>query len=350
MAYTFPIDPAEFFVERGRQMLVSGLDPADCEAVRAAIKEMWPDAPGGWTYEWSALAQKYVGQGRHDLAALAYGWARFPTLATPAMRTAMENQLKHYLLAAPGFPVGFERRVLDVPHLGGRTPVAVHIFTPAGLAADAPVLIVSGGVDGWKMDVHGLLIILAQMGVSRVMAFDLPGTGESQVPMTSDGGADMLGGLVAEARRMGARKVAYLGISMGGHYAARAGLAGQVDAAVDFGGPVGAREDLTIPTAFGMYDIVANALGFDHRPDAAEWAARTAPFSLRALLAKDDNVPMLVINGADDVHVPQEDTLVFRGRRDTEVHLLPDTGHCAPSKMPEAMMIIATWLRAQLES
>ena len=36
---------------------------------------------------------------------------------------------------------------------------------------------------------------------------------------------------------------------------------------------------------------------------------------------------MLVINGANDVHVPRHDTLVFQGRRDTVVDLTatPDT-------------------------
>jgi esterase FrsA len=37
---------------------------------------------------------------------------------------------------------------------------------------------------------------------------------------------------------------------------------------------------------------------------------------------------MLVINGANDYFVPQADTLVFQRRRDTEVHLIPDIGHC----------------------
>jgi hypothetical protein len=36
---------------------------------------------------------------------------------------------------------------------------------------------------------------------------------------------------------------------------------------------------------------------------------------------------MLVINGADDVHVVQADTLVFQGRPDTDVILVPGTGH-----------------------
>jgi hypothetical protein len=60
-------------------------------------------------------------------------------------------------------------------------------------------------------------------------------------------------------------------------------------------------------------------------------------FSLRNLLDQDDNAPMVVINGTNDVHVPQHDTLVFQGRHDTEVHLIPDTGHCAVSKLPEVL-------------
>ena len=61
---------------------------------------------------------------------------------------------------------------------------------------------------------------------------------------------------------------------------------------------------------------------------------------------------MLVINGANDYFVPQADTLVFQGRRNTEVHLIPDIGHCAvlggPSKLPEVIDLIARWLPAQI--
>jgi esterase FrsA len=90
---------------------------------------------------------------------------------------------------------------------------------------------------------------------------------------------------------------------------------------------------------------VGNALGFDTQPTAEELAAAFAPFSLRPLLDQDTNAPMLILNGADDVHVPQHDTLVFQGRRDTEVHLVPDTGHCAMSKLPELAPTILGWLQ-----
>lgn len=60
-----------------------------------------------------------------------------------------------------------------------------------------------------------------------------------------------------------------------------------------------------------MDGIVGNALGFDHQPTPDEVNTELAGFSLRPLLDRDANAPMLVINGADDVHVPQRDTLVF---------------------------------------
>lgn len=351
MSFQWPVDAEDLFGERYPQMVNTGLPAPDVDAVRAAITQMWPDAPGGWVHEWSTLAARYAEQGQHQLASLAYGWAKFPTLADDTKRQALQRQLEQYLLAAPDFGVDFERRVLDVPYRDGGTAVPVHIFAAPGLSADAPVLLASGGVDSWKMDLHTLFVLAAATLGVRVMTFDIPGTGESAVPMTPDDGAEIVRGLIAEARALGNGIVVHLGISMGGHYSARSGLAGEVDAAVVFGGPV---EDAFAKDAsmvqFGMDGIIGNALGFDHRPDTKELTATFGTFSLRPLLDQDTNAPMLVVNGADDVHVPQHDTLVFQGRRDTEVRLLPDTGHCATTKMPEAIGLIFSWLQRTLEA
>jgi esterase FrsA len=308
---------------------------------------MWPDAPGGWVYEWSKLAKSYADAGAHLQAALAYGWAKFPTLADDAKRAAMAKHLEQYLIAATGFEVRFERQVLDLPYQGATTPVPVHLFTPADLPPDRPVLLASGGVDGWKMDIHSILVRLATELRLRVLAFDIAGTGESSVPMTSEGGADIVRGLVAHARTLGNGQVAHLGISMGGYYSARSGLSGDVDAAIDWGGPVEAAFSAA-PSHFGMDGIIGNALGFAERPSNDELSARFADFSLRPLLDQDLNAPMLVVNGADDAHIPQHDTVVFEGRRDTEVHLFPGAAHCAMTKLPEIMAIIADWLTRTL--
>ncbi|MGW3286115.1 alpha/beta hydrolase [Streptomyces sp. NPDC001002] len=344
MPYQWPLDASELFGERYPQMVNTGLPAADVDAVRAAVTEMWADAPGGWVHEWSKLAAAYADAGSHEKAALAYGWAKFPTLADESKRVALAKQLEQYRLAAPGFGARFDRYVLELPYRGGTTSTPVHLFTPFDLPADRPVVLASGGVDSWKMDVHGLMVLLATQLRARVLVFDIAGTGESTVPMTGSGGAEMVSGLIEHARSLGNGMVAHVGISMGGYFSARSGLGGEVDAAVVLGGPVESAFTDARKDAFGMDGILGNAMGFDAPPTPEQLVAGRAEFSLRPLLDQDRNGPMLVVNGADDVHVPQHDTLVFQGRRDTVVNLVPDTGHCAVSKLPEVFPTIISWL------
>ncbi|WP_406164609.1 alpha/beta hydrolase [Streptomyces sp. NBC_00996] len=349
MAYEWKVDPQDLFEERAPQMVSMGLPSQDVIAVRAAVTEMWPDRPGGWVYEWSQLAARYAESGQHRPAVLAYGYAKFPSLADDAKRTAHQRQLEQYLLAAAGYRVAFERQTLDIPCQGAITPVPVHLLIPPAWTADAPVLLASGGVDTWKMDIHGICEDLALRTGLRVVAFDIPGTGESTTPMTADGGADIVRALIGKARHLGNGHVIHLGISMGGHFSARSGLVGDADAAINIGGPVATAFAPGRGFAHGMSGIIGNALGFDQEPTEAELGNAFTPFSLQPLLDDDKNAPMLVVNGADDVHVPREDTLVFNGRRDTEVHLLPGTGHCAMSKWPEVATLIVEWIGRRQE-
>ncbi|MEU1428113.1 alpha/beta fold hydrolase [Nocardia sp. NPDC005746] len=344
MAFHWQVDPQDLFVERYPQMVGTGLPAADVDATRAAITAMWADAPGGWVREWSELAERYGREGEHRRAALAYGWAKFPTLADPLKRTALTRQVDQYLLAATDFGIDFERITIESPHRGDRVEVPAHVLTPPGWSSTDPVLIASGGVDSWKMDLHDLFADLALRTGLRVLAFDIPGTGETTVPLSHDAGYGIVRTLVDRARGLGGGRVAHLGISMGGYYSARAGLAAEVDAAIVLGGPVERSFDADRTWAYGMRGIVGNAMGFDAEPTDAELAQRMSAFSLRKWLDRDWNAPMLVLNGADDVHIPQADTLVFEGRRDTEVHLLPGTGHCAITKLPEATRLMVDWL------
>src|SRR5580692_3101721 len=105
MSYEWPVDTADLFGERSPQMVNAGLPTQDVDAVRGVITDMWKDEPGGWVYEWSALAARYAEQRLHLLAAMAYGWAKFPTLANEPKRVALAHQLAQYQLAAPAFGV-----------------------------------------------------------------------------------------------------------------------------------------------------------------------------------------------------------------------------------------------------
>ncbi|MEW2131964.1 alpha/beta hydrolase [Streptomyces sp. NPDC005435] len=348
MGYQWPLDPAILFEERSAQMTGGGLDAADVAAVRSATVDMWRDGDGGWVREWSRLAERYVASGRLDLAALAYGWAKFPSLADDAKRTALRRQADVYAqMVATDPKIEFERRVLDVPFAGTTTPVPVHLLGAPGLAVDVPVILASGGVDTWKIDLHGTWAALAHLTGARVLAFDIPGTGETLVPLSPDS-VEVVDGLVAAARGLGDGRVFHFGISMGGYFAAATGLKGTVDGAVVCGGPVEAAFAPDREWHAGMADIVGNAAGFDRSPAPTELSRRLRGMSLRPLLDQDTNAPMLVINGADDIHVPQDDTVVFTGRRDTQVTLIPDSGHCAASKFEEMAGNVIAWLNARI--
>lgn len=347
MGYQWPIEVEGLFMERSPQMVNTGLPAEDVEAARLAITSMWANDAGGWAIEWSKLAEKYAAADKHDLAVLAYGWAKFPVLADEPKRTAFKRQLEQYELASPEFPVSFERRLLKVPYANTTQSVPIHILSAPNIPQDAPVILASGGVDSWKMDLHQLFSQLSLLTGTRVILFDIPGTGESNIPLSPEA-PQLLDGLIDEARGMGNGKVVHLGISMGGYFSAYSGLRSKVDAAIVVGGPVAAAYAPDRQWKFGMADILGNALGFEKQPSADELAARCAALSLRSLLDQNENVPMLIINGADDVHVPQQDTLVFQGRKDTQVELLPDTGHCATTKFPEVMALIIGWVGQQL--
>jgi len=79
--YTYDIDPQAMFEDRAQQFEKFGIPCDDIARVRAAVTDTWADAPGGWVYEWSKLAQDYADSGDHATAATACGFAKFPCLA-----------------------------------------------------------------------------------------------------------------------------------------------------------------------------------------------------------------------------------------------------------------------------
>jgi esterase FrsA len=349
MGYTYSASPRALFEDRFEQFVALGIPRTEVEEMRGAITDMWSDAPGGWVFEWSRLARRYLEADQPYMASLAYGWAKFPCLANEARRRALDDQVAAYLAAAPTFPIKFERRVMAIRFMGGTAALPVHLLSVRGRHSEAPVLMISGGVDTWKMDIHRICVAFAQRLGVAVLAFDQPGTGENPAPLAIEADEIVLG-LAAQARRIGNGKVAHFGLSFGANYSAMTGLLGAVDASVVLGGPVDqafAREALE-KLPYGMPDIVGNALGFDRQRTLEDFVGAAGKLSRRSLLERTDNAPMLVINGEDDYFVPQADTRVFDGRPNTEVHLIANAGHCARSKLPDVMELVFRWLPQQI--
>lgn len=61
--YTYEIDAQAMFDDRTHQFEKFGIALSDIESVRAKVTDMWADAPGGWVYEWSKLAESYAATG-----------------------------------------------------------------------------------------------------------------------------------------------------------------------------------------------------------------------------------------------------------------------------------------------
>jgi esterase FrsA len=94
MGYTYDLRPEASFEDRYSQFIAFGIPKADVDTLRATIEDMWADAPGGWSYEWSAFARKYLEAGNSLLASFAYGFAIFPCRANDSRRKAQQNQLE----------------------------------------------------------------------------------------------------------------------------------------------------------------------------------------------------------------------------------------------------------------
>ena len=325
--------------ERAPQIAAWGIPAQLLARVRTRIRDFESDGQGGWTYEWAREAERRESD-RPLLAAALWGAARFPVANTPARQLAQARQLACFLAAAPRFPVRFERRSV--------AGVAIHLYAPRD--QQAPLVLLSGGLDTFKIELHRLALGLVRAGLA-VAAIDMPGTGESAEPLHPQAEQTYLAVLNALCE---GRPRAMLGISFGGHWAAKLALMGELDAAVDVGGPVGARElgaDFIRNLPNGMPETLAHALGYRELPSEPEVARLLAAFSLRRqglLTPARLHRPLLVLNGERDPYLPLEETSVFREFPRAEVALLRGLGHCAGEKFLRVAPFLITWLRARL--
>ena len=326
-----------------------GISAATIAAVRQTVTDCWHDGPGGWTHEWTAHARLAEQAGKYLEAATLYGAAKFPVLATSARQRALQNQVRTYLAAAPSFPCRFERLLVPVAYRNVSVDVPVHVFQRRGALRPRPLVCLSGGVDTLKMELHRVALMLALLGGFRVAVLDMPGTGESPIALARDGDA-IYRGVIGHLNHDGGR-TAIMGISFGGHWAARLAFDGQVDAAVNIGGPVGfgpADASLVMALPNGMTGIIANALGLKNMPGQADAAALLSAFSIDRRRLDQLHCPLLVINGDQDPYIARQDTLGFEGVAGAHVWLVKGASHCAAEHFARVLIAAVGWLRVQL--
>ena len=357
--FTFPVQPAELLAERARQMRAWGVPAAALARAGADIGEMWQDGPGGWTHAWMREAEAAERAGRWREAAMLYGAARFPCMSDARQQEAYARQLACFERAARKFPCYFERRLVQVPYREGTIPVAAHFYAAFWHGRDhwqkLPLVVLSGGASTGKVELHRLALALTIAGNFLVVAIDMPGTGESTVPLAGDAEAIYAAVLRDFARDLGGeRPVAAFGLGFGGHWAAKLALRGLVDAAVCAGGPIGAEAPDAAAFPNGRAGVLAHALGLGSLPEAADLPGLLAPFSLAGGGWLDpgraEARPLLVFNGARDPYVPAADTRVFAGHPQATAWLFAAGGHAAGDRLGRVAPAAIAWLRTRLHA
>lgn len=349
----FPIDVADLLAERGRQMVAWGIARQTVNQVGPRITTMWTDGPAGWAYEWSRAAESMEAKGAFLQAALLYGAAKFPCIVSHAQERAYARQLECFQRASREFTLPFRRDILSVGNGSAQTQVAVHRYGTRANDHTQPLLCLTGGVDTLKVELHRLASLIARATGFEVIAFDMPGTGESMVALSKD--SDWVYRAVLESCGGAHRKTGVFGISFGGHWAAKLALCGDVDFAVDLGGPIAATASdgaLLANLPNGMTGIVANAMRLAALPTPAAASTILDAFSLasQGLLTPQtlgSMSPLLAINGDDDPYVRQCDSLLFRDGPRNAVWLVPSAGHCAERRLKLLIPAVLMWLRVQ---
>ena len=73
-------------------------------------------------------------------------------------------------------------------------------------------------------------------------------------------------------------------------------------------------------------------------------------FSLErlGLMKNIKTAPLILINGDNDPYIPKTDVTKFDGIPNIETRIIPNSGHCAASKIGEVMPWVIGWLKEKL--
>ncbi len=373
-----------------------GADPAVLEKTFQRIKSSTAEranptqfdtviafGPGHWTFEFLALGDAEVARGEAAAAAGDSATARDAFFSAsnyyqigkfPFIRTA---DYPYFLYSYKQSMVAYERagQYLPVPleivkiHYADRSIRGYLHLAPAALEKPAPLVLVSGGIDTFKVEHYPLVKALNEAGMSALVV-DLPGVGESNFADASYNHDEVYSAfldIVASDPRIDGDKTGVWAASWGGNAAARLAFTDdRFDAAVSACGPV--HEAVSIPEQVArdmpdalrgsrpavIMDVVTDRLGMQaplKNADMVEFVERLRKFSLveQGIVGGTEKapVPLLVINtNSDPVAPPSDMEALAASAVKGEVFYTQSEGHCGSRDMIIAKSV--PWLAGHL--
>jgi esterase FrsA len=342
------------------------MDHAPAVEVRAILDRLGTLDRERWAMAFSAAAEPHYEAGlaaeakgdreaarREYLAAFGlFRVARYPAPNSPAKRAAYRRSQDAYFKAAAFAEPGVQR--VEMPYAGSEVSGATIVGYLHRPKRDGrlPLVVQWGGIDSFKEDRRPEPYLAAGFAV---LAMDMPGVGDAPIP-GSERGEELWNGVfdwIAAQPELDARRVAIVGSSTGGYWAAKLAHThrDRIAAAVTHGGPAhhAFQADWIARAARGEYPFeLAETLAsaFD-RATAADWLDYAPRLSLldQGILDRP-SAPLLCINGVDDSVFPIEDMYLLLQHGGAKAARFFPGGHMGHS--PAIFPTIVSWLVREL--
>jgi pimeloyl-ACP methyl ester carboxylesterase len=350
---------------------LTGYDKDEVREVLARIGSLDRDE---WARSWMQQGDRHLAQaksaqsaGERAKAREAYlaAWRYYGFGAWPTQNSAQKQEAHRRATAAFRSYAALAEPAIEVLHVPFEgKEITAYLQLPAGLRP-APLVMSVGGLDSYKeyvVEQYGPGYLGAGLGY---LAIDMPGTGEA--PIKIDVGAERLFSRLLDAlaarNDIDAKRIGFMGVSWGGHWAARVAFAekDRLRAVVDWAGPTDvyfSREwqSKALGTREYLFDLFAARAGVYGVSTLEEFYAYGPRMSLKnADALSRPSAPMLLVNGEKDSQVPIEDLyLLLRHGSPKEAWVNPQGGHIGrgPGWSDTRIFreVVVPWLRAKLNS
>ncbi|MGH2449272.1 MAG: alpha/beta hydrolase family protein [Chloroflexota bacterium] len=337
------------------RFVANGVDINDFQRITASL-ESWD----GWCAAWSIEGEAHAEMGEQaalegfDLSAAQHFWqsammyhfGKFMFFHRPAeYRAAHHSTVQRYDQGLPYQPYQAER--VEIPYQGG-SPIAGILRRPE--TGRAPVVVLIPGLDSVKEELHAYGDDFLKRGIA-VLAIDGPGQGELEFEHAMRPDWEVpLGSIIdyIETRSdLDGSRIGAMGVSVGGHYAARAAAFEYRLSAV-----ITNCTGYNLAERFDQLPILTRE-AFVHKlkaRDESDAKLLLRDFHLHGLM-KRVRCPLLVIMGGRDRLFPAENAerMVSEAPR-ARLLMLPDGNHVCNNVPYKHRPQQADWMAAQLGS
>ena len=349
---TAGIHPFQYTLADDVQGVLTGLDSYDRDAWAAAFSTV--------AVRYQARAEDAVQAGdttaAHENYLRAYGYyrmARYPTTNSAGKKSAYRKSQDMLLRASRYFDIPIER--VEIPFTGRPGEgdrIIAHLRVPKGTDR-LPVLLVSGGIDTFKEDMHTDQLLAR--GIAT-LAIDIPGVGDA--PLAGSEDAERMFTPVLEwittRPELDSERVGYWGGSTGGYWAAKIAHTHRDSLAyvVSQGGCIdhGFDADWIEQAQSGEYPFeLAETLAYAFGRDTFDqWVQYAPKLSLvRQGILDRPCAETLLINGLHDTVFPISDYYLLLEHGAPKSVRVFDAGHMGYTA--DTQSIILDWITSRLQ-